>query len=96
MAIDRSSSTRLVLKVASREAIGMRILRMLLTNLRLVVNVSVVLILLPGGDLLRTLYFPHDKECISGLSIDSSKLRFLDNSSNDSATSSFMAFKAMA
>lgn len=82
MAIVRSSSTRFVLNVESKEAMGMRILRMLLENFGLAVNLSVVLILLLAGDFMTTLYFPHDKECISGFKIDSSKFRRGGSSSN--------------
>eukprot|EP00733_Pompholyxophrys_punicea_P000052 Pompholyxophrys_punicea_v1_NODE_6_length_8794_cov_7.233894.p7 type:complete len:169 gc:universal NODE_6_length_8794_cov_7.233894:2040-1534(-) len=96
MAIERSSSTFLVLNETSRDAIGMRILRMFEANLPFAVNLSVVLILFPAGDLFTTLYLPQESECISGLRIASSKFSFWTNSSKVAVIPPFIASSAMA
>ena len=60
---------------------GIRILRILEENLALAEKLSVVFILLLEGDLVMTLYFPQDSECINGLRMLSSRLSLSANSS---------------
>ena len=60
-----------------------RILCMLQLNLLLALNELVMLILLLAGVLTITLYFPHDRECMRGLRMASSKFKHSVSSLNE-------------
>mmetsp|Transcript_26225 Transcript_26225/g.61485 ORF Transcript_26225/g.61485 Transcript_26225/m.61485 type:complete len:244 (-) Transcript_26225:1658-2389(-) len=96
MAMVRSSSTRFLFMVESRDAIGILILRRFDANFSFATNESVVLILLLAGDFRITLYFPHESECIRGLRMSSWTFSFRDSSVKLIVTPPLKAFNTTA